>query len=68
MVEKLKRGMQDSDRRTKRSLEKSSSALAKRRLSACIMLFSPHPTSWLGILRPWKTELSGTVPLKEGLG
>lgn len=45
MVVKLKRGMHDSERRMKRSLERSSSALAKRRRSASSMVSCPHFTS-----------------------
>lgn len=46
MVVKLKRGMHDSERRTKRSLERSSRALAKRRRSASTMVICPHCTSY----------------------
>lgn len=49
MVEKLNKGMHDSERSTKRWLVKSTSALASRRLSASIMLFSPHLTSCMHV-------------------
>lgn len=45
MVEKLKRGMHDSESNTKRWLEKSRRAFARRRLSASTMLNSPHFTA-----------------------
>jgi hypothetical protein len=40
--------MQLSDRRTKRSFEKSSRALARRRFSASTSDTDPHSTSWRG--------------------
>ena len=43
---KLKRGMHDSDRRTNHSLEMSSKAFARSRLSASHILIIPHSATY----------------------
>lgn len=68
MVVKLKIGMHDSERRTKRWFDGSSMiAFARRRFSASIMEDVPHVTIWLGMFLPWKAEEGGGggVSVKE---